>query len=161
MMRKRLSTGVYDTVPEDLRKLPPLPIDVLVRVVLPILAVLACVLYLVGCAHAPTVGDAMKGGQLAMGFVREASAELEPVHHAGTEAAIAYCKLRLPAEYSEDEANACLAGVGFSPDQIAEHKAALEQLTKAYDSIAQGLAAIESAWPVLQRMVDRAKAVQR
>lgn len=162
MMRKRLSTGVFEEVPEELRSLPPLGLDVLVRIILPILAIIAaCLLAFAGCAHKPTIGDATKGAQLALGFVREAAAELEDAHALGTDAAIAYCRTKVREPATEEQRTACLEGVGFSPAQIEEHRKALEQLRAAYDSIADALELVDEAWPVLQRMADRAKAVPR
>lgn len=162
-MRKRLDTGTYDIVPEELRGLPPVPLDAFVRVVLPILAVLVAVLlaFASGCAHKPNVGDVVDGLQLGLAFTREGVAELEPLHTGGTDAAIAYCKATVVEPATEEQRTACLRSVGFSAEQIAEHKVALEQLAAAYDSIADALQAIEDAWPVLERMADHAKAVQR
>lgn len=162
MMRKRLSTGVFEEVPEELRKLPPLGLDVLVRIVLPILAIAAAILLaLTSCAHKPDVGDAVKGANLAMGFVREAADELDDVHQVGTEAAIAYCRATVREPATEEQRTACLEKVGFSPAQIEEHRKALEQLRDAYDSIADALELVDTAWPILQRMAERAKAVPR
>lgn len=160
-MRKRLSTGVYDTVPTELHRLPPLAVDVLVRLIIPLLALVVAAVLAFGCGHAPSVADATKGGQLALGFVREAADELEHVHALGTDAAIEYCRARVPADADAAARESCLRGVGFAPEQIDEHKAALAKLRDAYDAIADGLAAIDAAWPVLQDMADRAKAVRR
>ncbi len=162
MMRKRLSTGVFEEVPEELRDVPPLGLDVFVRIILPIIAiVVACLLAFAGCAHKPDVGDAVKGANLALGFVREAADELEDVHKLGTEAAVAYCRATVREPATEDQRTACLEKVGFSPAQIEQHRVALEQLRAAYDSIADALELVDDAWPILQRMVERAKAVPR
>lgn len=162
-MRKRLSTGVYDAVPlEDshLRQLPPLAVDIIVRGVLPVLAIIAVLLLAFGCGHGgatPTLEHATKGVQLGLGAVRETAAYVEELHHGGTEAAIEHCRSVVPAGATAADREACLAGLGFAPAQIEERAVALLKLQQAYDQIADALELVEEAAPVLQRIIERAQ----
>jgi hypothetical protein len=112
-----------------------------------------------GCAHTPDVHDAIDGGQIALGFIRESAKPLEEIHHAATDAAIAYC--RALADDTAESRRECLERVGFSPKQIDEYETALEAVSKAYDAIAESLDAIEKAWPVLERLKERAEALPK
>ena len=117
---------------------------------------LSIALMAVGCAHAPDVHDAIDGGQLVLGFVRESAHPLEQVSHVATDLAIARCK----GNESADRRRECLEQLGFGPKDIEEYEAALEEVAAAYDAIAQSLDAIERAWPVLERLKSRAEALR-
>lgn len=163
MMHKRFSTGVFDSVPEELRKLPPLAVDIFQRIIVPIIVVVAMWLlaFLGGCAHQPKLGRAIEAGQLAMGVVRESTSVLEVAHHTATDAAIAYCRATVPANADAPAREDCLAKAGFSPAQIEQHIAALDKLGEAYDAIAAALELMAEADRVLTRMQERAKELEQ
>lgn len=158
-MQKRISTGVFDSVPEELRKLPPLAVDIFQRIIVPLILVVAMWLLtlLGGCAHQPDLGRAVEAGQLAMGVVRESTTVLEQAHHTATDAAIAYCRATVPPDADIAAREACLTKTGFSPAQIEQHQRALEKLGEAYDAIAAALELMAEADQVLGPMLYRAK----
>lgn len=161
MMRKRLSTGVFDTVPEELQRLPPLVIDILGRVVVPVIFAIGIWLAVLlgGCATMPKpdLGRAVKAGTIAMGVVRESARVLEDAHHVATDAAIAGCRATLPADADQGQREDCLARAGFSPSQIEQHQRALDKLGEAYDAIAGALELMDEAEAVLGPMLENAE----
>lgn len=112
---------------------------------------------LVGCAHAPDVHDAIDGGQIVLGFIREDARPLEQVNHVATDAAIARCK----GETTPEIRKACLERIGFGPADLEQYEKALEDVAAAYDAIAKSLDALERAWPVLERLKSRAEALEK
>lgn len=118
---------------------------------------LSIALVLVGCAHAPDVHDAIDGGQIVLGFIRESARPLEQVSHDATDLAIAQCK----GDDSADRRRECLKRLGFGPKDMDEYEAALEDVAAAYDTIAKSLDALERAWPILERLKSRAEALQK
>lgn len=119
-------------------------LDVLVRVVIPIVAFAVAAVVLFGCAGKPTASVGIASSYQGLALVRlHVGQGVEDVEQA-VSLSMDHCT-RAHGAGTDGQAQ-CLADLGWTLEHIDAAEAALVQVGAAYDDAADGLDSLERAW---------------